>query len=389
MRMNLKAKRKMINNTFSGIRNDGIDMLRGFSILTVILLHCFIKMPFEQTLLPQRLINIIFRSGYYGVITFFVISGFLITMTSLKKWGSLQNICYEQFYKMRFARIMPCLLALLLTLSAFDIFGISDFVIHTTSLGQAVFSALTFHINLLEAKTGYLPGNWDVLWSLSVEEIFYLFFPLVCLTLRKSSLFIIAMSIFIILGPFARTAFTDNDIWSDHSYLSCMDGIAIGCLAALFVNHIKLNKQIFLAILIMGVSLFFFIFIFRKQAFDMGISKIGLNVTILEVGVGMILITMHEWYENRRHTGNIFTAPLRWLGRNSYEIYLIHMFLVMIIANLLFNAKQTWFFIVACYFIVIVLSGLLGQIISSYFSEPFNVFIRKINNIKLVNETQA
>jgi peptidoglycan/LPS O-acetylase OafA/YrhL len=137
---------------------------------------------------------------------------------------------------------MPCLFALLIVLSALDIFSVSDFVIHTTSLSQAVFSALTFHLNLLEANTGYLPGNWDVLWSLSVEEMFYLFFPLVCLTLKKPSHFILAMLIFIILGPFARTIFTNNDMWSDHSYLSCMDGIAIGCIAALIANHIKLNN---------------------------------------------------------------------------------------------------------------------------------------------------
>jgi peptidoglycan/LPS O-acetylase OafA/YrhL len=365
-------------------RNEGIDMLRGFSILTVILLHCFIHMPFKQNLLPERLFNIIFRSGYYGVIIFFVISGFLITMTSLKKWGSLQNIRYEQFYQMRFARIIPCLFTFLLVLSLLDILGIPGFVIHTTSLSQAVFSALTFHINLLEANTGYLPGSWDVLWSLSVEEMFYLFFPLVCLTIRKKSYFIIAMLIFVILGPFARTIFTDNDMWSDHSYLSCMDGIAIGCLAALFAKHIKFGNKMFQTVLITGVSLFIFIFIFRKQVFDMGISKVGLNVTILEIGIGLILIAMHEWYGNRRRAGSLLTAPLRWFGRNSYEIYLLHMFFVTLVANFLFNDKQTGTLIFLSYLIVITMSGLFGQLISFYFSEPLNKFIMSRSKIKII-----
>jgi peptidoglycan/LPS O-acetylase OafA/YrhL len=372
----------MLTKIHSGTRNDGMDMLRGISILSVMLLHCYINMPFEHNLSSQRVFNIIFRSGYYGVITFFVISGFLISITSLKKWGSLQNIRYKQFYQMRFARIMPCLFALLLVLSALDLFGVSDFVIHTTSLSQAVFSTLTFHINLLEANTGYLPGNWDVLWSLSVEEMFYLFFPLICITLRKPSYFTIVMLIFIILGPFARTTFTNNDMWSDHSYLSCMDGIAIGCLAALFANHMKLNRHMFLTILITGVLLFIFIFIFRKQASDVGISKVGLNVTILEIGVSLILIAMHEWYGHRKHIGSVFTAPLRWFGRNSYEIYLIHMFFVMLIANFLYHAKQAWVLIVVSYFIAIAMSGLFGQFVSSYFSEPFNGFIRRKNRIK-------
>ncbi len=47
-------------------------------------------------------------------------------------------------------------------------------------LGRALLAALTSHVNVLEARRGYLPANWDILWSLSVEEVFYLFFPLVC-----------------------------------------------------------------------------------------------------------------------------------------------------------------------------------------------------------------
>ena len=160
-------------------RNDGIDMLRGMSILAVILLHCVIHMPVASDILPQNIFNIIFCSGYYGVIIFFVISGFLITATAIKKWGALQNIRVGQFYQMRFARIFPCLLALITLLSVLHCIGVASFTIQTTSLSQAIFSALTFHINWLEAQTGYLPGNWDVLWSLSVEEMFYLFFQVV------------------------------------------------------------------------------------------------------------------------------------------------------------------------------------------------------------------
>jgi peptidoglycan/LPS O-acetylase OafA/YrhL len=134
-----------------------------------------------------------------------------------------------------------------------------------------------------------------------------------------------------------------------------------------------------IATLISGVSLFIFIFIFRKQAFDIGISKVGLNVTILEIGIGLILIAMHEWYGNRRHIGSTLTAPLRWLGRNSYEIYLIHQFFIILIANFLFNAKQSWPLITLCYFVVVAISGLAGQFVSTYFSEPLNRFVRSRN----------
>jgi peptidoglycan/LPS O-acetylase OafA/YrhL len=45
---------------------------------------------------------------------------------------------------------------------------------------------MTFHVNVLEATRGYLPGNWDILWSLSVEGMFYLFSPLLCAVLGRS-----------------------------------------------------------------------------------------------------------------------------------------------------------------------------------------------------------
>ncbi len=369
----------MVKTVSPSVRNDGIDSLRGFSILTVILLHCYIHMPFINNVLPQKIFNIIFRSGYYGVILFFVISGFLITSTSLKRWGNLRNISLWKFYQMRFARIMPCFLILLMILSMLDILGIPGFVIKTTSLAQTLFSALTFQINWLEAKTGYLPANWDILWSLSVEEVFYLFFPLTCLIFRKPYYFALAMLMFIIIGPFARVLFTDNGIWSDHSYLSCMDGIAVGCLAALISHYFKLNKKQFLFFLFLGILFYSFIFIFRKQAYDIGISEIGLNVTMLEVGIGLILIAMQNWYSKGDHSGSLWTAPLRWFGRNSYEIYLTHSFFIIAIAKILFNTNQSVLVIVFWYAISITLSGIIGQLVSTYFSEPMNRLIRVKN----------
>lgn len=79
---------------------------------------------------------------------------------------------------------------------------------------RALLATLTFHINVLEAHRGYLPANWDILWSLSVEEMFYLFFPLVR---RYTKLFIVVLLILVILGPFARSH--GNSIWKEYFYL--------------------------------------------------------------------------------------------------------------------------------------------------------------------------
>lgn len=84
-------------------RNYSIDALRGISILLVILHHCYIHMPFADNLLWSILMKILFWSGYYGVRIFFVISGFLITINTLIRYGSLQNISVSRFYLMRIA----------------------------------------------------------------------------------------------------------------------------------------------------------------------------------------------------------------------------------------------------------------------------------------------
>ena len=74
-------------------RNTGIDILRGLAILSVILLHLNTRVPFSDTFvgqsLPKAIYKILFWSGYYEVCIFFVISGFLITTSSLNKWGQI------------------------------------------------------------------------------------------------------------------------------------------------------------------------------------------------------------------------------------------------------------------------------------------------------------
>src|SRR6202021_2773473 len=111
---------------------------------------------------------------------------------TLKRWGALPSINVRDFYLLRLARIGPLLLALLAVLSLLHFAGLKDFVVsaRTGGLGRALLAALTFHVNVLEARRGYLPGNWDVLWSLSVEEMFYLFFPPICWLLGRGQLLI-------------------------------------------------------------------------------------------------------------------------------------------------------------------------------------------------------
>ncbi|MGL4630146.1 MAG: acyltransferase family protein [Leadbetterella sp.] len=369
-------------NEIPSERNCAIDSLRGISILAVILLHLNIRIPFSGTylgsILPKPIYKIFFWSGYYGVCIFFVISGFLICNSIMKRWNTLPEINPKSFYWMRFARIIPLLLALIGLLSILHLTHIDGFEIDTqkTSLGRTIFAALTFHINYLEIAIGYLPASWDVLWSLSIEEFFYIFFPIVCFVCRKEWQIVATLSVFLVLSPIVRThLYIDNEL-GDRNYFAYLDTISIGCIAAIITKRIQFSKTELNTISIFGWLSFSLVFLFRKWTSLLGLYKTGLNITILSLGVGLLLI----WMQNR-HLQNKkpikSTHFLRVMGRYSYEIYLTHMFVVLVFVKAFGNLSLSGEYIWLLYISTILISTWLGSLVSRYFTDPMNEFLRK------------
>ncbi|KAF7962991.1 hypothetical protein AWV80_15000 [Cupriavidus sp. UYMU48A] len=120
---------------------------------------------------------------------FFVISGFLITSNALGRWGSLERIRLPDFYALRAARILPTLFLMLLIVDALALAGVRIFASAGTpvSLWTANLAGATFWMNVLITRHGWINYPLGVLWSLSVEVVFYLLFPLAILWLRRSS----------------------------------------------------------------------------------------------------------------------------------------------------------------------------------------------------------
>src|SRR5450432_885188 len=116
------------------------------------------KVPYTAKI-PALLVPTLVWNGQFGVQIFFAISGFLITSTALRRWGSVPRVSIRNFYLLRVARIAPLLLMLLGVLSILHLVHLRYFIVSpkTGGLAQALFAALTFHINVLEARAGYLP----------------------------------------------------------------------------------------------------------------------------------------------------------------------------------------------------------------------------------------
>ncbi len=359
-------------------RIDQIDILRGLSILAVIVHHINLRIRIEKTTLGSHLPNMVIRdlgwNGYNGVIVFFAISGFLITSMTYRRWGSLSAIGIRDFYRFRFARIAPCLLGLLAVLGVLHWLRVPSYTINPqrASLARAVVAALTFHVNWLEAQRGYLPANWDVLWSLSNEEMFYVFFPLVCMATRRRAWLIFVLTLFVATGPLARTVFTHNEYWADNGYLSCMDAIAIGCLAAIAAGRYVLSDRARTALKLLGGALVVFTTMWKPAVLKLGIYKMGLDVSLIAVGTALMLLC----FAQERKAGGRASSLLRWYGRNSYEVYLTHMMAIFALLPLANRFGSTGRLAPLWYALMIVAAGLLGAAIARYFSEPLNRKLR-------------
>lgn len=265
---------------------------------------------------------------------------------------------------------------LLAVLSALHLADVQHFIVSqkTGGLGSALLAALTFRVNVLEATRGYLPGSWDILWSLSVEETFYLFFPLACKLFGRGKLLVALLLGFVVLGPFGRTVLAHgNPVWHEYSYLGAMDAIALGCLTALLIAHVYLSRKLLWVFGIFGAVLAIFILGFSLTAYRWGLGRAGLDMTILAVGTCFLIAVAAE----TQWRGPRFLAPILWLGRRSYEVYLTHMFLVIAVFGVFVKFGKPLAAVPALFVTVIVLSGLLGDAVARFYSEPMNKLLRK------------
>jgi peptidoglycan/LPS O-acetylase OafA/YrhL len=287
-----------------------IDGLRAVAVLLVVIYHAFPR------LLP---------GGYIGVDLFFVISGYLITSIICKDIHQ-KTFSFSNFYKRRILRIFPALLTVLFSALVFGYFALTSSEYMT--LGKHILAALTFCSNIILWKeVNYFDTASDLkpllhLWSLAVEEQFYIFWPpllILVYKLRKNILAIIA-SVFIM--SFFLNLFLIKDHAVSTFYLlptRAWELIAGAMLAIYSLDQFKgFNFSSRMQKIIMCVVPLFILvpsFLLRKTSVFPG------YLALFPIISAILFIASHQqFYINR-----LISHPvLVFIGRISYPLYLWH-----------------------------------------------------------------
>ena len=190
--------------------------------------------------------------GFYSLDTFFALSGFLITSLLISEWQSTSTIRLGRFWARRARRLLPALLVMLLGVSLFAAFAVPPGT-YPTLRGDA-FSALFYFANwhFIAAGSNYfnqtaLTSPLTHTWSLAVEEQFYLVWPLVVLGLLKlwrSKRVLLMVSILGALASSIEMAvlYSPNDVnrlyyGTDTRAQSLLVGAALAVSLSLWADH--------------------------------------------------------------------------------------------------------------------------------------------------------
>jgi len=302
-----------INTSHLSYRPD-IDGLRALAVLSVVLFHAF----------PEWI-----HGGFIGVDIFFVISGYLISSIIYKGLDD-ESFSFRNFYVRRIKRIFPALVVVLVSCLIFGWYGLlSD---EYQQLGKHIFGASTFTNNFMFwSESGYFDNDASTkpllhLWSLSVEEQFYLLWPLILLCLYKWKVHLgkvlVGLTISFTLLHFY--IFHPDRVAAFYAPYARFFELLIGALIAYKHLHPK-NKHIH-PLLKKFKSIQSFI--------GLGLILLGIQITTKEshfpgwyallspvLGSALIISSHKDAFLNRYLFSNKIMV---WVGLISYPLYLWH-----------------------------------------------------------------
>ncbi|WDD94783.1 acyltransferase [Burkholderia sp. FERM BP-3421] len=368
-------------NTSAAPRNHRIDVLRGISILLVLFHHFNIAYRLDDTTLAhlfgREAVRAVARNGNYGVTMFFVISGYLITANTARRWSGLGNVPIRVFYALRIARILPCLLLLLVVVNVLAAVGVAIFQNHAETGSPVSFwlvnlASLTFWMNVLIGTHGWINYPLGVLWSLSVEEVFYLSFPLLCVALRRESRLVAFWIAIILVGPVYRYTHQGDAENFLYAYFACFDAIAIGCCTALLARRVALREQARAWLRWLAAAAMVVLYL------SWPISEANVpGITAMALGTAALLLTGQENPAEATRRRARASAWLEWFGRLSYELYLFHLIVLGLLKARFPRPDVTGNDKLALLAVYLLLSAASSALIARCYAEPLNRGIRR------------
>ena len=361
-------------------RNFRIDLLRGIAISLVLVLHYHLSYALTNSplalLFSKEAIKAVAVNGNYGVTMFFAISGYLITSTAIKRYGNLGAVNLPRFYVFRLARIMPCLLVALAAIVILGLLGQSAFM-NSAEHGWpdvgyplAVLSVLTFWHNVLMQHAWYFNYAMNIYWSLSVEEVFYLVFPLLCFGLKRDWAIAAVWILAIAVGPVYRSFHATDEIYFMYAYAACFDAVAFGCCAALFAARNRLQGKAWALIQVAAACLVAVTYLRGINGHEVfGFSLVAAGTAVLLAGSGSRATP--AWLQRNR-----LLAGVRWLGRHSYELYLFHIIVLGLMRSFIPRGTMGYGYKLPLLALFLAVSAIVAGLVARFYSEPVNARLR-------------
>jgi len=299
----------------------GVDGLRAVAVMAVLLYHA--DLPW-------------IRGGFLGVDVFFVISGYLITSLLLGEWRQRGYIDFPAFWLRRARRLLP---ALFLLIAATLIFALVALSSEVAGLRDDTFAALGYTTNwyLIFDHQSYFeimgrPSLFRHLWSLAVEEQFYILWPLLLTALlwlwRPRFVLLIVLS-GAVASAVLMALLYQPDVDPSRVYYGT-DTRGVGLLVGSALAFVWVPGRIAAragrarpwlldAIGLSAFGVLFYAFV-RLDGLQPFLYQGGFALVALASAV-VIAVLVHP----RAHLGGLLgRQPLRWLGLRSYGIYLWH-----------------------------------------------------------------
>jgi peptidoglycan/LPS O-acetylase OafA/YrhL len=357
----------------------GLNALRFFAAFSVVLHHA------EQIRMKNGLAHLqqlsMFNNGGLAVTFFFVLSGFLITYLLLKEKHETQTVSVKKFYIRRILRIWP-LYFLLVALGTVIVPALIKMIGYNYEMPYQFGEVILYFVFFMPFMVTYLFGHHllEPLWSIGVEEIFYLVWSPLFKYIRKRILSVIVcviaikllLSIVIFYFELSGTAIYIIGTLS-------FEAMAIGALGAWLVFNDKINFSTNLlfsktAQLLCFTCLFLLLFC-RHFLLPFTVFKILFNTPALSEYFTMLLFIwlIINISLNKRSIVCLNNKILNYLGEISYGIYMYHMLIVF--ASMLFLQNtlknMSLFLSTTIYYTVVIFGVITVSVLSKRYFEGY------------------